>query len=267
MNSFSNPSSLNSLNYISSLERINKINSKLNIIQNTLSQQPPISYSSPNSNIDINNIEERISSLDQKNFECQELIFQEFSKIKKDITNLLHEIDLERQNYSKYFYQRKIFIQNLEKKLLNQINNEQKELKEMEVRLITQIDKNTNLLKNQLQRENKTKENDVKIFGDFLENEMPKIIKEMKNEANERQNGDIDLSKLIDEGFTKLYSIINEEKLNRENTENSLIDMIKGIMARMRVEIENEKSIRDANEKNLINILEQTIQKLNFPSS
>jgi hypothetical protein len=96
---------------------------------------------------------------------------------------------------------------------------------------------------------------------------MPKIIKEMKNESEERQKEDMNLSKIIDEGFTKLYNIINEEKLNRENTENSLIDMIKGIMARVSVEIENEKSIRDTNEKNLINILEQTIQKLNFPSS
>ena len=43
--------------------------------------------------------------------------------------------------------------------------------------------------------------------------------------------------------------------------------MIKGITQRMNVEIENEKSIREANEKNLITILEQTIQKLNFPSS
>ena len=43
MNSYSNPSSLN---YKSSMERINKINSKLNYIQNTLSQQPHISYNS-----------------------------------------------------------------------------------------------------------------------------------------------------------------------------------------------------------------------------
>ena len=136
----------------------------------------------------------------------------------------------------------------------------------LEERLISQIDRNATILKSQLQRENKSKENDNQIFGNFLENEMPKIIKEMKIEAEQRQKDDIDLSKLIDDGFTKLYSIINEEKLNRENTENSLVEMIKGIMTRMNVEIENEKSIRDANEKNLINILEQTIQKLNFPA-
>ena len=75
------------------------------------------------------------------------------------------------------------------------------------------------------------------------------------------------LSKFIDDEFTNLYNIINEEKLNRENTENSLIDMIKGITARIKVDIENEKTIREANEKNLIVILEQTIQKLNFPSN
>ena len=253
------------------MDRINKINSKLNSIQNSLSQQSqiPISNSYPQSyipNSSTNNIEERLSSLEQKNFESQELIFQEFSKLKKDISNLLYQIDQEHQNYLKYFSQRKIFIQNLEKKLLNQISQEQKERVEMEARLLSQIDKNANILKSQLQRENKSKENDIKLFGNFLENEVPKIIKEMKIEAEERQKEDINLSKIIDDGFTKLYSIINEEKLNRENTENSLTDMVKGIIARMNVEIENEKSIRDANEKNLINILEQTIQKLSFPS-
>ena len=95
MNSYSNPSSLN---YKSSMDRINKINSKLNDIQNTLSQQPHISYDS-NQNININNIEERLSSLDHQNFESQEIIFQEFSKIKKDLANLLYEIEIERQNY------------------------------------------------------------------------------------------------------------------------------------------------------------------------
>ena len=69
---------------------------------------------------------------------------------------------------------------------------------------------------------------------------------------------------MIDDGFTKLYSIINEEKLQRENTENSLIEMVKGIINRMSAEIENEKNIRDSNEKSLIALLEQTIQKLEF---
>ena len=209
MNSYTNPSAIK---YMSNLDRINKINSKLNNIQNSLSQLPQMSYNSSqiqNYN-NINNIEERISALDQKNFESQELIYKEFSNLKKDITNLLHEIEEERQNYSKYFLQRKNFIQNLEKKLLNKITQEQKERKEMEERLLSKIDKNANILKSQLQRENKSKENDNQIFGNFLENEMPKIIKEMKIEAEQRQKDDINLSKMIDDGFTKLYSIINE---------------------------------------------------------
>ena len=48
----------------------------------------------------------------------------------------------------------------------------------------------------------------------------------MKIEAEQRQKDDINLSKMIDDGFTKLYSIINEEKLNRENTEKSLQDIL-----------------------------------------
>ena len=114
MNLYSSPSAIK---YMSSLDRINKINSKLNSIQNSLSKQVPIpNTQSKISNYNSNNIEERLSSLDQKNFESQELIFQEFSNLKKEISNLLHKIDEERQNYSKYFFQRKNFIQNLEKK-------------------------------------------------------------------------------------------------------------------------------------------------------
>ena len=263
MNPYQIPSpSPSSIKYISSLDRINQINSKLNSIQNSISKP----YVSPESPQISNHINERLSSLEQQNFESQEIIFKEFSELKRDISNLLHQIEEEHQNYVKYFSQKKYFLENLEKKLLNQIAQEQNELNDMEERLISQIDKNTNILRTQLIKENKNKENDLKIFGNFLENEMPKIIKDMKDEAEERHDSDINLSKLIDDGFTKLYSIINEEKLNRENTENSLVEMVKGIISRMKVEIENEKSIRDANEKNLINILEQTIQKLNFPS-
>ena len=214
MNQYSSPSAIK---YMSSLDRINKINSKLNNIQNSLSRQVPIPISNSQQNIpnyNSNNVEERLSSLDQKNFESQELIFQEFSNLKKEISNLLHKVDEERQNYSKYFFQKKNFIQNLEKKLLNEISKEQKERKEMEERLISQIDRNAGLLRSQMQRENKSKENDTHIFGNFLENEMPKIVKEMKTEAEQRQKDDINLSKMIDDGFTKLYSIINEEKLN-----------------------------------------------------
>ena len=264
MNPYQIPTpSPSSIKYISSLDRINQINSKLNNIQNSISKQY---ISSETPKIISNHIEERLSSLEQLNFESQEIIFKELSELKRDISNLLHKIEEEHQNYAKYFSQRKIFLENLEKKLLNEIIKEQNERNEMEERLINQIDKNTNILKNQLIKENKNRKNDINIFGNFLENEMPKIIKEMKNEAEERHNSDINLSKLIDDGFTKLYNIINEEKLNRENTENSLIEMVKSIVARMNAEIENEKNIRDANEKNLIIILEQTIQKLNFSS-
>ena len=43
----------------------------------------------------------------------------------------------------------------------------------METRLISKIDKNANILKNQRQKDSKLKENVLKLFGNFLENEMP----------------------------------------------------------------------------------------------
>ena len=250
-----NPFTPNMPGYISNLDRINKINEKLNNIQNSISLE---------NNPNTKHVEERLISLDQKNFESQEELYKEFSEAKRALSNLIAEIDQERGQYEVYYNNRKNYLKNLEKKLIGKLLEEQRERKNMEERLIGKIDSNTNILKHELQKENKNRNDSIKMFKNYLENEVPKIIKEMKNEQDERQKEDIILSKYIDEGFTKLYNIINEEKMTRENTENSLIEMIKGIINKMKNEIENEKNIRDSNEKNLIALLEQTIQKLEF---
>ena len=210
MSSYPNISYQNTPKYISSLDRINKIHDKLNNIQYNIKTE---------NNPKNNQIEERLISLDQKNFDSQEELFKEFSEAKRDLSNLIHEIDQERQQYELIFNERKNNLKHLEKKLISKLLNEQKERKNMEERLINQIDSNANLLKNELQKENKNRNESIKIFKNYLENEVPKIIKDMKNEQEERQKEDINLSKIIDEGFTKLYNIINEEKMTRENTE------------------------------------------------
>ena len=73
MDPYSSPSAIK---YMSNMERINKINSKLNSIQNSLSNHSPISYTGQYSksniqNSSMNNIEERLTSLEQKNFEIK----------------------------------------------------------------------------------------------------------------------------------------------------------------------------------------------------
>ena len=251
---YSNPNP-NSSSYISSFDKINKINEKLDNIQFNLNAEK---------NLNNNQIEERLISLEQKNFDSQEELYKEFSEAKRDLSNLIRAIDEERQQYLSFYNERKKYLNNLEKRLLSKLENEQRERKDMELRLINQIDKNASVLKNELKRENKNRNESIKSFKNYLEEEVPKVIKDLKNESEERQNEDINLSKMIDEGFTKLYGIINEEKLSRENTENSLAEMVKGIINRMSAEIENEKNVRDSNEKNLISLLEQTIQKLEF---
>ena len=137
MSSYQNISNPNTSKYLSSLDRINKINEKLNNIQYTIKTE---------NNPKNKQIEERLISLDQKNFESQEELFKQFSQAKRDLSNLIQEIDQERQQYELIFGERKNYLKNLEKRLISKLLNEQKERKNMEERLINQIDKNTNLL-------------------------------------------------------------------------------------------------------------------------
>ena len=195
----SNPNP-NCSSYISCCDKINKINEKLDNIQFNLNAEK---------NLNNKQIEERLISLDQKNFDSQEDLYKEISEAKRDLSNLIRAIDEERQQYLSFYNERKKYLNNLEKRLLSKLENEQRERKDMELRLINQIDKNANSLKNELKKENKSRNESIKSFKNYLEEEVPKVIKEMKNESDERQKEDINLSKMIDEGFTKLYGIIN----------------------------------------------------------
>ena len=155
MNSYQTISNPNSSIYQSSLNRINKINEKLNNIQYSIKVE---------NNPKNKQIEERLISLDQKNFESQEELMKEFSEAKRELSHLIKEIDQERAQYELIFNETKKYLKDLEKKLISKILNEQKERDNMEQRLINQIDNNTNLLKNELQKENKNRNESIKIF-------------------------------------------------------------------------------------------------------
>ena len=170
--SFYVPPNPNNARHTSSLDRINKINEKLNNIQSSISSE---------NNPNTKHIEERLISLDQKNFESQEELYKEFSEAKLALSNLIREIDQERAKYEIFYNQRKNYVKNLEKRLIDKLLEEQKERKNMEERLIGLIDNNTKILKNELQKENKNRNDSIKMFRNYIESEVPKIIKEMKN--------------------------------------------------------------------------------------
>ena len=176
----SNPNP-NCSSYISCCDKINKINEKLDNIQFNLNAEK---------NLNNKQIEERLISLDQKNFDSQEDLYKEISEAKRDLSNLIRAIDEERQQYLSFYNERKKYLNNLEKRLLSKLENEQRERKDMELRLINQIDKNANSLKNELKKENKSRNESIKSFKNYLEEEVPKVIKEMKNESDERQKED-----------------------------------------------------------------------------
>lgn len=245
----------------SSIDRINKINQKLNNFHSQISLSSNNLENDNNNNTNIN-IEERLISLDRKTLECQEDINKGFSQAKKELSLLIQNIEEDRQIYQMIYEERKRYIKELENNLMQKLLNEQKQRISMEQRLLNKVDLNVTMLKNEMKKENQNRNESIRNYREYIQEEVPMIIEEMKKEQDDRIKADEDLSNLIDEGFTQLYNVINEEKISRENTEISLSDMIKGIMNRISIEIEAEKKIRDSNEKNLIELLEQTCQKL-----
>ena len=236
------------------MDRINKINQKLNsIIQNNIPTETNIS--------DNQEIQNRLTSLDQKNYKAQEEINKEFDKLKSDLSNLMRDIEDDRQQYNLFYHERQQFLKDLENRLIQKVIDEQTERENMEQRLLNQIDANANSLKTELKKENINAKENIKSFNDLIGSELSKVVNELKGEQEQRKFEDLNLSKMIDDSFTELYAVINNEKLNRENTENSLIEMIKSIMNRISVEIQNEKNTRDTNEKYLIGLLQETCQK------
>ena len=66
----------------------------------------------------------------------------------------------------------------------------------------------------------------------------------MKNEQNEREEGDNHINKSVIDEFTKLYMLLSNEKKGREETEEAFLDMLRSIINKIKTELENEKRER-----------------------
>ena len=91
----------------------------------------------------------------------------------------------------------------LEFKLMERFDNESQERKEMEKRLIAQIDDRYSVLKNELAKETKNRNESVENFTFYLETEVPKIVEQMKTEQSDREEGDLNIARTVNEEFSK----------------------------------------------------------------
>ena len=77
----------------------------------------------------------------------------------------------------------------LEFKIMERFESESNERKDTERGLFLYIDEKYNILKNELTKEAKNRNDSIENFTFYLESEIPKIVEQMKNEQIEREEG------------------------------------------------------------------------------
>ena len=91
----------------------------------------------------------------------------------------------------------------LEFKLMERFDSESQERKDMDKRLSTLIDEKHSVLKNELCKESKNRNESIENFTFYLESEVPKIVDQMKAEQADREDGDGNINKVISDEFNK----------------------------------------------------------------
>ena len=145
----------------------------------------------------------RINNIDEKSLEVNEINFKTFSQVKEQITKIIQSIEEDKQKYESSYESRTQYITMLEFKLMERFDNESQERKDMERRLFSLVDERYSILKNELSKESKNRNESVENFTFYLESEVPKIVEQMKTEQLEREEGDAHINKVVNDEFNK----------------------------------------------------------------
>lgn len=114
-------------------------------------------------------IEVRLNNLDEKNTDSNELNFKTFSAMKEQISKIIQSIEEDKQKYESTYESRTQHITLLEFKLMEKFDAETQERKDMERRLVSLIDDRFSILRNELNKEGRNRNESVENFTFYLE--------------------------------------------------------------------------------------------------
>lgn len=144
-----------------------------------------------------------MNNIDERQVEVNEINFKTFSQVKEQISKIIQSIEEDKQKYESSYESRTQYITMLEFKLMEKFDSESQDRKDMERRLFGLVDERFSILKNELAKESKNRNESVENFTFYLESEVPKIVDQMKGEQMEREEGDNNINKVISDEFTK----------------------------------------------------------------
>ena len=181
------------------LSRLGKISEKLKNIHNNITSEKYSRYAEA---------EARLNAVNDKSEESQNEIIKNFESTKKEIAELIQMIENDRILFDESYEARTQYISKLEFRLMEQFNNERDERNAMCNRLISNIDNKYMILKNELAKEEKNRDESIDNFKNYLESEVPKLVSQMKNEQEAREVSDQKMEQLIDNEMDKIINVI-----------------------------------------------------------
>ena len=73
----------------------------------------------------------------------------------------------------------------------------------MEKRMLGAVEERYSVLKHELAKESKNRNESIENFTFYLETEIPKIVDQLRNEQLDREDRDNDISKLVSDEFNR----------------------------------------------------------------
>ena len=141
--------------------------------------------------------------MEERHLEVNEINFKNFSAVKEHISKIIQSIEEDKQKYESSYESRTQYITMMEFKLMERFDSESQERKDMERRLLGVVDEKHSILRNELAKEAKNRNESVENFTFYLESEVPKIVEQMKGEQIDREDGDTNVNKTISDEFNK----------------------------------------------------------------
>ena len=136
------------------------------------------------------------------------------------------------------------YLRNIEEKVLERFDQEGKLRKELERKAILLIEEKSNFLQNEINKETKNRNESLENFHKIIQNDIPKIQENLRDEQNEMIENDTNMINRINDETQKLFQFVTNEKKSRDETEQALMEMLKAMINAMKSQLENEKKQR-----------------------
>lgn len=201
-------------------------------------------------------LDKQLGQTDGSLVQWQEANLKKFADFKLKVNECLRYIENDKQAQQ---YEHEMQIQEitqLEKSIEERFHAEKLARKEMEARLLQQVEEKFLTVRKTLSQESRNRYESIEQLKGSLENDMPRLQELIASECEQREQRDQGLFAKIDQEVRQCVEGIEQERKQREETEEAVLEVIKDMTSKIKQEILDEHREREENFETLLNLLE-----------